>query len=67
MTSTNKKIKDMTKEERAAYQREWYAKKVSNKSSHDLIVHIHNCPDDLKNAFLSALNCFQTSGAHNVK
>lgn len=52
--NTRKKIKDMTKEERAAYQREWYAKQTG-KATQDLVLHIHNCPDDLKNAILEAI------------
>lgn len=52
--NTHKKIKDMTKEERAAYQREWYAKKTAN-ATPDLILHIHNCSDELKNAIIDAI------------
>lgn len=49
-----KKISEMTKEERATYQREWYAKKTA-KANPDLHITIANCPDDLKLAILAAI------------
>lgn len=49
-----KKIKDMTKAERAEYQRNWFAKKTS-KANPDLHITIANCPDDLKLAILAAI------------
>jgi hypothetical protein len=49
-----KKIKEMTKEERAEYQREWYAKKTA-KSNPDLHITIANCPDDLRDAIIAAI------------
>lgn len=50
-----KKIKDMTKEERAAYQREWYAKKLANNASKTLHLEIHNCTPELEQAIIAAI------------
>ena len=49
-----KKIKDMTPEERAEYQRDWYARKTS-KVSQPINITIHNCPQDLMDAILNAI------------
>lgn len=49
-----KKISEMTKEERAAYQREWYAKR-SKDAPQALTLTIVNCPDDLKQAILAVV------------
>ncbi len=51
----NKKIKDMTKEERAAYQREWYKSNKQKRDSGTLHLEIHNCPEDLRLAILAAI------------
>lgn len=53
-TMEKKKIKDMTKEERAEYQRNWFAKKTA-KANPDLHITIHNCPEDLKLAIIAAV------------
>lgn len=50
----HKLIKDMSKEERAAYQREWYAKR-SKDAPQALTLTIVNCPDDLKQAILAVM------------
>ena len=52
---TKKLIKDMTPEERAAYQREWYAKRQEKANSNSVTLTIMNCPDDLKQAIMSFL------------
>jgi len=49
-----KKIKDMTREEKAEYHRNWYAKKLQ-KANPDLHITIHNCPEDLKLAIIAAI------------
>lgn len=49
-----KKISEMTPEERAAYQRDWYSKKIASKSA-PLVITINNCPDDLRAAILEAI------------
>lgn len=49
-----KKISQMTKEERAAYQREWYAKR-SKDAPQALTLTIVNCPDILKQAILAVM------------
>ena len=54
MRIKNKAIKDMTKEERAAYQREWYAKRRKD-APQALTLTIMNCPDDLKQAILAVM------------
>lgn len=52
-----KKIAEMSKEERAAYQRDWYNRKVGKApASQTLNITIHNCPDDLKQAILNAIS-----------
>lgn len=52
-----KKIAEMSKEERAAYQRDWYNRKVGKAPvSQTLNITIHNCPDDLKQAILNAIS-----------
>lgn len=51
-----KKIADMTKEERAAYQRDWYNKKVGKAPvTQTLHLEIHNAPDELIKAIMNAL------------
>ncbi len=55
MNPMNKKIKDMTKEERAAYQREWYKSNKQKRDSGTLHLEIHNCPEDLRLAILAAI------------
>ncbi len=50
-----KKIAEMTKEERAAYQREWYAKKLANNASKTLHLEIHNCTPELEQAIIAAI------------
>ena len=50
----HKSIKDMSKEERAAYQREWYAKRRKD-APQALTLTIVNCPDDLKQAILAVV------------
>lgn len=49
-----KKHKDMTKEEKAEYHRNWYKKKLQ-KANPDLHITIANCPEDLKLAILAAI------------
>lgn len=50
---TKKLIKDMTPEERAEYQREWYAKRQAKAENNSVTLTIVNCPDDLKQAIMS--------------
>ena len=50
-----KKIKDMTREERAEYQREWYKSRVSQNESKTLHLEIHNCTPELEQAILAAI------------
>lgn len=50
-----KKIKDMSREERAEYQREWYKSKVALKESKTLHLEIHNCTPELEQAILAAM------------
>lgn len=50
-----KKIKEMTKEERKAYQREWYANKVASNSNKTVSVTIHNVSDEFMQLLLTAM------------
>lgn len=49
-----KKIKEMTPEERAEYQRNWYSKKVGSKTA-PVVIEIHNCSDELRDAIINAI------------
>lgn len=49
-----KKIKDMSAEERAEYQRNWYAQKLASKNA-PLVITINNCTDELRLAIIDAI------------
>lgn len=49
-----KKIADMTKEERAAYQAEWYRNHVKGVGQ-TIKIELHDCPPSLVEALIGAI------------